>query len=100
MPNTYGTREHRFTPAERRTILARDGYACQLQYRGCLGAATIVDHIVPLALGGTKGENLSNGAACCEPCHTAKTNAHRAEAEAAEAGQASGRVVTHPPRGL
>ena len=29
MPNRWGTREDRYTPAERRAILARDGYTCQ-----------------------------------------------------------------------
>ncbi len=58
------TRKHR----ERRLrVLGRDRYQCQLRYDGCLIAAHICDHIVPLAAGGADIDR--NCRAVCGPCH-------------------------------
>jgi 5-methylcytosine-specific restriction protein A len=52
--------------------------------RECLSAgkrvqATEVDHIVPLASGGSN--NRSNMQGLCSPCHAAKSKRERAEAQ-------------------
>jgi 5-methylcytosine-specific restriction protein A len=57
--------------------LRRDGEVCQIRWRGCLGKANTVDHIVELEDGGAPYD-LSNLQACCRPCNTAKRNAHLA----------------------
>jgi 5-methylcytosine-specific restriction endonuclease McrA len=60
----------------RRRILARDGYVCQLQWPGCEGAATHVDHIVPRRFGGEDVD--ANLRAACRSC-----NQHRGDGTAA-----------------
>jgi 5-methylcytosine-specific restriction endonuclease McrA len=62
-----------FPAATRKRILRRDGYECQLRAPGCLIEATIADHVVPHAEGGTDDE--SNGQAACARCHDTKTRA-------------------------
>jgi len=47
-------------------VLARDGHRC----RYCGAHATEVDHITPVAHGGTS--NLDNLAAACQPCNRSK----------------------------
>jgi 5-methylcytosine-specific restriction endonuclease McrA len=67
-------------------ILERDGGRCQIRGPGCTGAADSVDHIVPLALGGTHApENLRSA---CLHCNSA---AGRRIALARRAGSAVGR---------
>jgi hypothetical protein len=39
-------------PALRLRVLARDGYRCQVRGPRCQGEATMVDHIIPVRLGG------------------------------------------------
>jgi 5-methylcytosine-specific restriction protein A len=56
-----------FKAAARESILTRDGRRCYL----CGGEAVQVDHVVPLAEGGSN--DLDNGAAVCVPCHAAKS---------------------------
>lgn len=65
--NSWSGRYVSFPTATRRRILQRDNHTC----RSCGEPATIADHIIPLAEGGTHDEN--NGQALCEPCHDAKT---------------------------
>lgn len=48
----------------RRQILQRDNHVCQIQMRGCLGVATQVDHIIPVAKGGPWWEPENLRAAC------------------------------------
>src|SRR6185503_10469103 len=55
--------------ALRRTILARDGNTCQLQYPGCSQRATDVDHIVP-----GDDHNLNNLQGACSSCHSIKSS--------------------------
>jgi 5-methylcytosine-specific restriction protein A len=56
----------------RQRVLKRDGYQFQLRYPGCEGRATIVDHIVALALGGADTDTQTQ--AVCDHCHRAKTS--------------------------
>jgi 5-methylcytosine-specific restriction endonuclease McrA len=56
-----------------RRILRRDGHRCYV----CRGEAKQVDHVVPVAAGGTHHD--SNLAAICSPCHAEKTARERAE---------------------
>lgn len=52
-----------------RNLVLQEVPLCQT--RGCAALATEVDHIVPLARGGTHDrENLQ---ALCKPCHSSKT---------------------------
>lgn len=60
----------------RRIILARDNYACQsCKAHGKLVAAKEIDHVKPLAHGGTDAH--ANLTALCHDCHTDKTNKQR-----------------------
>ena len=62
----------------RARILARDNYLCQACLRG--GMVTVadeVDHVVPLHLGGSNGEN--NQESICRACHSVKSESERAE---------------------
>jgi 5-methylcytosine-specific restriction protein A len=68
--------------ARRRRVLDRDGWACQIRDAGCVGYATIADHVIPVAFGGSDHE--ANMQAACRPCHDAKT---QAEAQAARAAK-------------
>jgi len=63
----------RLTPALRRQILFRDGHRCKLcGAEVASGAALHVDHIVPIARGGTtEAENLR---ALCSACNSAKSS--------------------------
>lgn len=50
----------------RDTVLRRDGYQCYI----CGGEANTVDHIIPVAKGGT--DQYENLAACCAKCNYSK----------------------------
>lgn len=54
--------------ALRLSILERDGWACQLRYPRCRGAANQVDHIE-----GSGDHSPANLRAACQPCHMART---------------------------
>jgi 5-methylcytosine-specific restriction endonuclease McrA len=68
------TRWRRF----RLTILVRDRYRCTIAAPGCLGAATEVDHIVPLHAGGAKYDP-TNCRAACKPCNLGRERARVAD---------------------
>lgn len=51
----------------RRRVLARDMWVCQLQWPGCEGKATHVDHIVPRRFGGEDTD--ANLRAACRSCN-------------------------------
>jgi 5-methylcytosine-specific restriction protein A len=53
--------------ARHKRIMRRDGGRCYL----CAGPAQEVDHVTPLAQGGT--DRADNLRAVCKPCHAAKT---------------------------
>jgi 5-methylcytosine-specific restriction protein A len=46
-------------------------WRCQIQMEGCAGAASQVDHIVPVSRGGT--HELTNLRAACRSCHAKVT---------------------------
>lgn len=57
-------------------VLERDQHLCQpCKAQGILTQATMVDHIVPQAEGGT--DDPKNLQAICADCHQAKTNEER-----------------------
>ena len=60
----------------RQRVLKRDGWECQIRGPRCLGDATMVDHIIPVSMGGTDDED--NAQAVCKPCHDSKTARERA----------------------
>jgi 5-methylcytosine-specific restriction endonuclease McrA len=51
----------------RRIVLERDGGRCMLEYPGCEGMASHVDHVVPRKYGGT--DELANLRAACRRCN-------------------------------
>lgn len=51
----------------RARILLRDQYTCQLCFRVCMDHDLDVDHITPLAQGGT--DDPANLRTLCRPCH-------------------------------
>lgn len=63
------TTQHR---ARRLRILERDQYLCRIQYQGCIGTATICDHIKATLLGGQDTD--ANCQAACKPCHDRKSS--------------------------
>lgn len=71
-PRPSSAEQERF----RRDVLKRANYRCEIRGPKCLGAASIGDHVVPWAQGGSN--DLSNGQASCVPCHDEKTQAEAA----------------------
>lgn len=71
-PERYGQgRGGRPWRRKRARILARDKYCCQTCRRAArLTVATQVDHIVPLAAGGSDEDDNLEG--ICDPCHAVK----------------------------
>jgi 5-methylcytosine-specific restriction protein A len=67
----------------RRAVLARDNHECQLKGPRCTGRATQVDHVIPIADGGSWW-SMGNLVASCARCNFGKaarrTNALRAQA--------------------
>lgn len=75
-PARYGKREHRVRgrrgQALRRRRLDTASWCCQdCEAAGKVEAATVVDHIVPLALGGADED--ANCRALCDECHRKRT---------------------------
>lgn len=64
----------------RRRVLSLTGGMCEILSRGCTGVATEVDHIIPVAEGGT--DELDNLQAACPGCHRIKTQAEAARGRA------------------
>lgn len=64
--------------AVRLTILARDGHVCQVRGPRCKGAATQVDHIIPLSEGGARLDP-DNLRAACLPCNAGRQNARASQ---------------------
>jgi 5-methylcytosine-specific restriction endonuclease McrA len=54
-------------------VLERDEHRCTINMEGCTGAATSVDHIVPLVFGGAPYA-LDNLRASCHNCNTSRSN--------------------------
>lgn len=57
----------------RKRILKRDGHRCYIA--DCTTPATIVDHVIPMAEGGTDTDD--NKASMCEPHHDEKSRGER-----------------------
>ena len=74
-PRTASSRLHgdkRWKPF-RAGILERDGFQCQIQYRGiCTGTATTVDLIEPAARRPDLAFTADNARAACRPCNEHK----------------------------
>jgi hypothetical protein len=58
-------------------VLARDNYRCRMCGRSSREVALEVDHIIPVASGGT--DELSNLATLCRDCNAGKSNYHFAD---------------------
>ena len=54
-------------------VLNRDGHRCLVGMEGCLGVANQVDHIIPLAFGGSPYD-LGNLRASCANCNSSRAN--------------------------
>jgi 5-methylcytosine-specific restriction endonuclease McrA len=67
---------HREWRRIRAVVLARDQYVCRLEYPGCTGHATDVDHVLPLRFGGT--HDLANLRAACASCNLRRGDGTRA----------------------
>lgn len=66
---TYSDPDYR---RNRPIAMRRDRYRCQIRTAGiCLGGASMCDHIVNRASGGTHA--VTNLQAACKPCHERKT---------------------------
>lgn len=72
----------------RSAILQRDPICRSCETKGRVRPSTIVDHLVPLSLGGS--DEPSNLAGTCNDCHQDKTQR--------EAAKAQGRTYRHRPR--
>jgi len=68
---SWSGRRRSFPSATRRAILARADGLCQIRSAGCTTTATIADHVVPAAEGGS--DSIDNGQAACQECSDVKT---------------------------
>ena len=59
----------------RALVLARDKHECQLQWPGCTGRATHVDHITPRRFGGSN--DVANLRAACGVCNLKRGDGSR-----------------------
>ncbi|ORB67998.1 hypothetical protein BST47_04215 [Mycolicibacterium tusciae] len=77
--------------SRRRKALSRDGYRCQLRWRGCTEKATDVDHR-------RRGNDhaLSNLQSVCSTCHKQKTAKESAARKAALKARARRPAERHP----
>jgi 5-methylcytosine-specific restriction endonuclease McrA len=57
---------------QRKRVLARDLYHCQLRYTGCTTQATHVDHRIALSEEGSHDDD--NMAGACRSCHLKKSS--------------------------
>lgn len=64
-------------------VIRRDGGACQLRLRGCLGSRgrMFVDHVIEIQDGGERLDP-ANCQTVCSSCHVQKTNRERAKRNA------------------
>lgn len=75
----------------RARVLERDDHTCQVAWSGCTVTATHVDHIVPVAHGGTDDEH--NLRAACSRCNLSRGDGRRDQT----AGRFLTGVRTPPP---
>lgn len=83
-----------FTAAQRRAIAVRDGSSCYL----CGAPAVQVDHVVPLAEGGSN--DLENGGCICDPCHADKSAREKLRGYQRHQAKARRPEEPHPSGGL
>ncbi|WP_414018421.1 HNH endonuclease [Mycobacteroides abscessus] len=86
--------------AWRKTVLDRDHWRCQIRYPGCIGEATIADHILAVKLGGAE-HDIQNGQAACRPCSDKKSSdeGHKAAGHTVRPREQAPRGSTpHPQR--
>jgi 5-methylcytosine-specific restriction protein A len=57
---------------QRARRLAAEPLCRRCKAKGLITVATVWDHIIPLAKGGTDDD--ANGQSLCDPCHVEKTN--------------------------
>jgi len=70
------TRNQAWVPRTTRAhVMKRDQHQCQIKYEGCTGNAQVVDHIKPVAQGGT--HEPANLQAACEWCNEEKNKIER-----------------------
>lgn len=81
-------------PATVAAVLDRDGHVCQIREPGCTGEATTVDHIVPVAEGGSDAADNLRGA--CPGCNDRKRRREAAVGQRARAARARHPVERHP----
>ena len=74
---------------DRAAVLAEEPLCRKCLERGLAAASEIVDHVVPLAWGGS--DERSNKQGLCRPCHDAKSKEERA------IGRRSHRSASTPP---
>jgi 5-methylcytosine-specific restriction endonuclease McrA len=76
----WGQGSTRASRKARYTCLNDAGHTCQLNYPGCMGEATIADHIINIASTGqtrAQATNPDDLQAVCASCHDIKTQAER-----------------------
>lgn len=97
--NSLGPRSRGVPTKLRRRILARDRKTCQIQGPYCSVTATMVDHIIPVAEGGT--DKVHNLQSVCESCHKIKTQeeAQRARVKFSRKRPPAPRPGSNPGRG-
>jgi len=66
----------------RLAVLERDHHRCRLMRPGCTGAATHVDHIIPISEGGARLD-ADNLRASCAHCNLGRGSGRAAELAAA-----------------
>lgn len=87
--------QRRGLPARLRAgVLRRDKGVCQIAGEGCTHKATQVDHIRPVAQGGTDAPD--NLRAVCPVCHRAKSLQEATEGRRARAARAYMPTESHP----
>jgi 5-methylcytosine-specific restriction protein A len=74
----YERKRGRAAQRERLAVIAEEPFCRACLKQGKHVRTDVVDHIVPLAWGGS--DDRSNKQGLCEPCHDAKSKAERAEA--------------------
>jgi 5-methylcytosine-specific restriction endonuclease McrA len=75
-----------------RSVLIEAGFIC---YDCGLPGADVVDHIIPIHLGGARTDRSNLGAMHQDPCHDDKTKAENAERARVRAAKRAATIVVH-----
>jgi len=84
-------------PLTRQNVMIRDNFTCQYCGRKLTSVNGTIDHVFPLAKGGTN--TWRNVVACCEPCNNEKDDLKAAEFEK-QTGKKLMRKPITPHRGI